>query len=123
MEIQFKVPDLINVRIKELKKRGINDYNEWVKCSNSLYIGRHMRIGSKNGVVIIPQSKWRNPFKLSAEKNINDILKQYEDRVRQSSLYNDLHELSGKELGCWCKGMNPCHGDILIKLFREKFGI
>ena len=28
-------------------------------------------------------------------------------------------ELEGKELGCWCKP-SPCHGDILIKLFKER---
>ena len=30
-------------------------------------------------------------------------------------------ELEGKELGCWCKP-SPCHGDILIKLFKERQG-
>jgi hypothetical protein len=33
---------------------------------------------------------------------------------------NDLHELNGKELGCWCKP-DKCHGDILIKLYNEKY--
>ena len=28
----------------------------------------------------------------------------------------------GKELGCWCKP-SPCHGDILIKLFKERQGL
>ena len=28
---------------------------------------------------------------------------------------NDLDELKGKTLGCWCKP-NNCHGDILIEL-------
>ena len=31
-------------------------------------------------------------------------------------------ELEGKEIGCWCKP-SPCHGDILIKLFKERQGI
>ena len=30
-------------------------------------------------------------------------------------------ELEGKELGCWCKP-SLCHGDILIKIFRERQG-
>ena len=30
-------------------------------------------------------------------------------------------ELEGKELGCWCKP-SPCHGDILIKLLKERQG-
>ena len=28
---------------------------------------------------------------------------------------HDLHELRGKDLGCWCPPGTPCHGDILIK--------
>ena len=31
---------------------------------------------------------------------------------------NDLHELKGKTLGCFCKPQ-PCHGDILIKLIEK----
>ena len=31
-------------------------------------------------------------------------------------------ELEGKELGCWCKPY-LCHGDILIKLFKERQGM
>ena len=31
-------------------------------------------------------------------------------------------ELEGKEIGCWCKP-GPCHGDILIKLFKERKGM
>jgi hypothetical protein len=30
-------------------------------------------------------------------------------------LLNDLVELKGKTLGCWCKP-KTCHGDILVKL-------
>ena len=30
-----------------------------------------------------------------------------------------LIELEGKVLGCWCHP-EPCHGDILVKLLREK---
>jgi len=115
-------PTLINVRVTELRKRGFDNYNEWSERPNSLYIGRYMRIGGQSGIILIPQSKWHNPFKLSKDKNnIDEVLQQYEDHIRHSSLYNDLHELSGKEMGCWCKGLNPCHGDILIKLFKEKF--
>ena len=29
-----------------------------------------------------------------------------------------IPELEGMQLGCWCKPFR-CHGDILIKLFKE----
>lgn len=34
-------------------------------------------------------------------------------------LMNSLHELGGKTLGCWCRP-EDCHGDILLKLLKEK---
>lgn len=118
------IPTLINVRQAFLTQRGFKDYTDWENQPKSLYIGRTMRIGSKNGPIVIKQSKWKNPFKLNKNKdNIDEILDKYEAHVRTSSLYNDLNELSGKELGCWCKGMNPCHGDVLIQMFKEKFNL
>ena len=68
-------------------------------------------------------SKWGNPFKINKNANKNSrnkCLKRYEDHVRRSpDLFNAVMELGGKELGCWCKP-SPCHGDILIKLFKER---
>lgn len=120
---QLIVPHVVNIHKKDLNQRGIRDYNQWVSLSDSLYIGRNLRIGGSNGITVIPKSKWHNPYKLDKNKsNIDQILDQYETHVRSSSLWRDLGELSGKELGCWCHP-NPCHGDVLIKLFREKFRI
>ena len=67
-------------------------------------------------------SKWGNPFKVQrAEKNSRkNCLKRYEDHIRSDpKLFSEIMELEGKELGCWCKP-SPCHGDILIKLFKER---
>jgi len=30
-----------------------------------------------------------------------------------------LEPLRGKNLGCWCKVGEPCHGDILLRLANE----
>ena len=70
-------------------------------------------------------SKWGNPFK-TKKTNKNSrrrCLERYEDHIRRNpDLFNALMELEGKELGCWCKPF-PCHGDVLIKLFKERQGI
>lgn len=29
---------------------------------------------------------------------------------------DDLHELRGKDLVCWCKPGEPCHADVLLEL-------
>ena len=67
-------------------------------------------------------SEWGNPFKAKkANKNSRKkCLARYEDHVRRNpDLFNAIMELEGKELGCWCKP-SLCHGDILIKLFKER---
>ena len=38
------------------------------------------------------------------------------------TLMDSITELNGRILGCWCHP-ERCHGDILIKLFMEKFNI
>ena len=47
----------------------------------------------------------------------------YEQYIRSSPLMNDIEELRGKRLGCWCVGVIPyrrCHGEVLVKILNEK---
>jgi len=78
-----------------------------------IYIGRAV-----NYTEFTRDSKWANYY----GKNF----KRYEFFVR-NKLWNDLNELKGKKLGCWCittDKIKPviCHGQILLKLIKEKFG-
>lgn len=107
-----------------------------------LYIGRACFRGGWE----LKQSKWHNPFG-TKRHGLPNSMQLYEDHIRQN-LYNDLDELDGKILGCWCKEMNEngkplttfeqvvnedgiiglrmienCHGDVLVRLLREKKGI
>lgn len=92
--------------------------NKIVNCRNAqydVYIGR--------------PSKWGNPFTHKKSNIIDtnsedreDSIKKYEEWIRYGEgkyLLEQLHELEGKILGCWCKP-KKCHGDILIKLLNEK---
>lgn len=105
---------VVNVHKAELNKRGIKDFQEWSENKNSLYIGRDMSF-------FVPgtyASKWQNPY--TVKEYGKKSLKLYEKYVRSNKeLYNSLHELKGKELGCWCHP-DKCHGDVLIALFNEK---
>lgn len=73
-------------------------------------------------------SKWGNPFthlngntlaKFKVETREDSII-AYESYLRNSPLINDISELRGKNLVCFCKPLS-CHGDILIKILNEKF--
>lgn len=72
-------------------------------------------------------SKWGNPFthlkdkKTSAKhmvRNREEAVEAYRQWITTGEgkhLLNDLSELKGKVLGCWCKPQS-CHGDILVEL-------
>jgi len=106
--------EVVNIRKKELNKRGYKDFTEWNAQPDTLYIGRNMNF-------YVPgthASKWANPFKTKSMP-IEKSLQRYEDYIRGTpELYDALPELYGLTLGCWCKP-NPCHGDVLLKLLRE----
>lgn len=70
-------------------------------------------------------SKWGNPFTHIKHKDTlaqfvvntrKDAIDSYEKWIlTQEHLLNDLHELRGKTLGCYCKPKR-CHCDILAQL-------
>jgi hypothetical protein len=64
-------------------------------------------------------SMWGNPFKIGVHGSREEVLKKYEEYVRNEPLLMEaLPELRGKVLGCWCHPL-PCHGDVLVKLIKE----
>lgn len=81
------------------------------KASYDVYIGR--------------PSKWGNPyshkegtlakFKVSSRE---EAVAKFENYLLSSDLINDIQELKGKILGCWCSP-EECHGDVLVKYANE----
>jgi hypothetical protein len=84
-------------------------------------------------------SKWGNPFthkqdgKTLAKYIVgsrNEAVEAYREWITNGEgkhLINDLHELEGKTLGCWCMpsdGSFPipfiCHGQVLVDLISRK---
>lgn len=75
-------------------------------------------------------SKWGNPFTHHADKDTlaehivptrRDAIEKYREYIlfgEGKHLMDDLHELKGKVLGCWCKPKS-CHGDILVELVQK----
>lgn len=85
--------------------------------SNYLYIGRETYRGGWR----IPRSKWYNPFSIKQYGRDGAIAHYYNYILSNPTLLNSLSELSGKVLLCWC-APEPCHGNVLIDLFRQRFG-
>lgn len=118
---------VINVRKANLRRLGYEDLEDWLKKDpeNHVYIGRS--VGWVEGA---RKSKWHNPFtakhsrikalESSGSLQRESILKCFEEYLRENTeLYDQLKELDGKVLGCWCKP-ESCHGDVIVKLLEEK---
>jgi len=74
----------------------------------------------KYDVYIGRGSKWGNPFKIGADGTREEVIEKYRQYImNRPDLLNDLEELRGKCLGCYCKP-KPCHGDVLVELLENK---
>ena len=80
-----------------------------------LYIGRgasHLGCG---------KSPWANPFQVK-RFGLDGAIRKYEAMLRSTpTLLGQLDQLSDKVLLCHCETSEPCHGDILIKAWKERF--
>lgn len=85
----------------------------------------------KYDVYIGRPSKWGNPFthiKTKATlakylvKSRQESIDKYKEWITEGDgmyLLDDLNELKGKTLGCWCKP-KTCHGDIIAELVNKR---
>ncbi len=104
INIVFEEPTTV-VNIK--KRKGIGKKFD-------VYIGRACNMGSWK----LKKSKWANPYSVKMY-GIKAIPMYKEYLLNNKELMNDIMELDGKILGCWCEP-NDCHGDVLIEIIDSK---
>jgi hypothetical protein len=75
-------------------------------------------------------SKWSNPYthlplelthakyQVNTRQESIDSYREWITNGEGKHLLEDLHELDGKILGCWCSPKS-CHGDVLVELINE----
>lgn len=96
---------------KDLKCRRVHHKKE----AYDVFIARPSKWGS-------PFSNKPNstaPFKVKTRTEAVEMHKEWLLNGEGRYLLNDLHELKGKILGCWCNPNQKCHGDILVKLVND----
>jgi hypothetical protein len=75
-------------------------------------------------------SKWGNPFthlndatqakfKVGSRKEAIDAYREWITKGDGQYLLDDLDELEGKILGCWC-APKSCHADVLVELIENR---
>lgn len=110
-------------RVALPKLRSMRGNTTYYKCPNRLYIGRKTKK--------MQQSKWHNPFRIDAKCNRKRCIVLYA-KYFNSRLREQIPELLGKTLYCWCTKFNPfgnnnednvtnltipnmeCHGQYMI---------
>jgi hypothetical protein len=74
------------------------------------------RDGRPRGSVYIGRpSKWGNPFAIGKDGNRDQVIARYERWLCESGPIDDIAELRGKDLVCWCSP-EACHGDVLLRI-------
>lgn len=79
-------------------------------------------IGRGNSKLGLPHSKFANPFKMDFEDQRTTVVANYrtwlwEEIKRGKITLEDLFELDGRDLVCYC-APKSCHGDILLKAIQ-----
>lgn len=94
-------------RIQRKRTKG------WRMPDNAVYVGRG--------------TKWGNPFRVCEDRTAAEAVAAYRawltvDRLHagmpmeKSAILDDIEQLHGKDLACWCSPGSPCHADVLIEL-------
>jgi hypothetical protein len=64
-------------------------------------------------------SKWGNPFQIGCDGNRENVIEKYMDWFcTQQHLIDQIYELKGKDLVCWCYPQS-CHCDFLLEFANE----
>lgn len=76
---------------------------------------RDFKISPENSVYVGRPSKWGNPYKVGRFGTNEEVVKLYKEYLNNNTLLKeDLQELKGKDLVCWCSP-EACHADILLE--------
>lgn len=77
----------------------------WRMPENTVYVGR--------------PTKWGNPYKINERLNKENAVALFREFVEIHIPAEELKELKGKNLACWCKEGSPCHADILLEFANK----
>lgn len=73
------------------------------------------RCDHPDAVIVARPSKWGNPFEVGKDgiEDNETAVQKFEDWCNEIEP-EELEELRGKDLACWCALDQPCHADVLL---------
>ncbi len=100
----------ICIRKANLNRINYIDLEHWLENDKHIYIGRYnINVNGAN------KSKWCNPYSVK-QYGRYECLEMYKKYINDN--IENINELKGKVLGCWCNNNENCHGDILVSLIN-----
>lgn len=84
---------------------------------DAIYVGRGKHVSMK----------WGNPFQVGKDGSRQQVIEMFRKHLFESSLIDDIAELQGQDLVCWCApdgGITTrdpliCHGQVLLQYSNE----
>lgn len=99
------------VRVQLSRQKGWRMPPNTVKVDRTTRWGNHIVVGSERGIGYRP---W------TAADAVEQFRIEIEDATRldrpDGSAPLDLSPLRGKNLACWCRLGEPCHGDVWLEI-------
>lgn len=83
-------------RIQRKRTKG------WRMPKNTVYVGR--------------PTKWGNMYKVGRDGTANECVLKYKWWLDFTKRIENMEELRGKDLACWCPLNQPCHADVLLEI-------
>ena len=118
--------EVVNVKVEYIRPQYSN-LREWCEDPQNVYIGRRGIVFVNSRRYPEADSKFANPFKISRDgrETREDVIQRYRvyitDKINNGDITReDLDNLRGKNLGCWCRP-EACHGDVLLDILNTNF--
>lgn len=74
-----------------------------------------------NTVSVSRPGKWGNPFHVGIDGTAEECVRKFFEDIHHPNAQvlfrpEEIEQLRGKNLACWCRLDHPCHADILLRL-------
>lgn len=98
-------------RIQRKRTKG------WRMPENTVYVGRG--------------SKWGNPFKITEDRTAGEAVSAFAIwlsvdgchagiQEKKDVILDNINDLRGKDLACWCRIDKPCHATVLLRIANKE---
>ena len=115
------ITSAICIKVSNLRKEGYENFREWLKEVNNVYVGRRGRIFINKEIFHFSGSKWSNPYKVSENHySLDESISLYKQHLITSGLIDNVEELRGKNLGCFCDQKQICHAQVLVDILEKE---